>query len=342
MILAAWAGVLVLASDLVAQHRPQGSRFLSLDGWAYEAIAGLRNRGFLANLDPLTQPYRRADLAEGLRDLDPGAVPEPLAHWIRLLSEELQPELDRLAGRDSVLWGLQAVVGVTGSSSRRLDPLLPLRDDEPGRLANRTWPYYAVGVWGETDRFAVEMRLFHDLYHEDSRLADPDGRDPGGVVVLNRTDTAYLSADFSRGSLFVGRTRRNWAPIGAAGLMLSGRATSYPHIGFELGRGRLSTRFLLGELDPAGDQDRYVVANALTYQVEDFAIRISEARVYALTNGGPGLRNLAPFELIFFDNSAAPGKMTANLVLDGQIWLRRGGWVWFGEFLLDDIDVIPE
>ncbi|MBI4539903.1 MAG: hypothetical protein HY704_10390 [Gemmatimonadetes bacterium] len=324
-----------------AQNPVQGSRYLALNGWAYEAIENLRIRGFLSNLDPLAQPYRRLDVARGLQRLDSDTLFQPLAHWVALLRQELRPELDRLAGRDSALWGLQALAGVTGSTSRRLDPLLPLREDEPGRLANRTWAYYGEGVWAEADRFAIETRLFHDLYQEAGNLGDPDGTDPGGITVLNRTDNAYVATAFSLGTLFLGRMRRNWAPLGGQGLMISDVATPYPHIGFEIGSGRLTGRFLAGELEPLQEQKRYIVAHYLVYRTQNLAASIGEAKVYAMSQGGPGLRYLNPFELLYFDHDAKPQDFIGNLVLDAQLWYRRDGSVFFGEFLLDDIDTAP-
>src|SRR5574341_2440283 len=44
---------------------PGGSRYLPLDHWAYQYVTRLRERGYLGNLNPLAQPYRRLEVARG-------------------------------------------------------------------------------------------------------------------------------------------------------------------------------------------------------------------------------------------------------------------------------------
>jgi len=126
--------------------------------------------------------------------------------------------------------------------------------------------------------------------------------------------------------------------------MLSDGATTYPQLGFDIGGGGLELEFMLGELDVLKDADgidhkRWIVANRLSYRKDDFAISVGESKVFAMEGNGPGLRNLNPLELYFFDDQGQPRDFVANLVLDGQFWLRRGRLVLFGEGLLDDIDV---
>ncbi len=333
---------------LQAQSGSRGSRYLSLDHPLYEAVGHLVHRGLLPDLDPLSQPYRRLDIAAGLRSLEEADHSKPVVGWVRLLREALAPELARLAGEEGASFGFQAGVGGTFSTSRRRDPLLPFRED----ASVTGWPDYDIGGWGESGVFAGEMRLQHDLWYEEGGAGDPDGRDPGGIVILNRTDNAYATARYALGTLFVGRTRRNWAPLGATGLMLSDVPTTYPQVAFDVAISPLKLEFLVGELDMRpGVYDvewkRWFVANRITYRRPDLALSIGEARVVATRGNGPGLRNLNPFELYFFDQetfdaNGQPNDFSPNTNLNGEFWIRRGGAVFFGEAMLDDIDVAPE
>lgn len=330
------------------QSGPQGSRYLSLDHPAYEAVGGLVDRGLLPDLDPLSQPYRRLDIAVGLHSLDVSGFSEPVTSWVRLLREVVEPELARLDGEKTSAFGVQVGAGGTFSSSRRLDPLLPFREE-----AEATgWLNYDIGGWAESSWFAGEMRLQHDLWYEEGSAGDPDGSDPGGIVVFNRTDNAYVTARYPLGTLFVGRTRRNWAPLGTTGLMLSDVPTTFPQIAFDVAISPLKLEFVVGELDmQPGVYDvewkRWLVANRITFRRPDLALSVGEARVVSTRRNGLALRNLNPFELYFFDQetldaNGQPDDFSVNTNLNGEFWIRREGAVFFGEAMLDDIDVAPE
>ena len=335
-------------SSVLGQSGPQGSRYLSLDHPAYEAVRQLRDRGYLEELDPLVQPYRRLDIARGLAGIGEDDIPRHMAHAVQLLRKELNMELRRLAGEGTERLGIQLSGGAVASSSRRLDPLLPLRGED----ALYGWPNYSVGGWGESGRFAVDVRLHHDLWFESGADGDPDGKDPGGIVVLNHTDNAYLTAQYSLGTLFVGRMRRNWAPLGTTGLMVSPTPSTYPQLGLDMRMGPLKVDFMVGELDALpgfGDQywKRWIVSNHISYSRKELVLSVGEARVVSSPRAGPGLSNLNPVELYFFDrepldDEGQPYDFSQNGVLNGQFWLRHGSAVFYGEALLDDIDVTPE
>ena len=329
----------------------RGSRLLLTDHWSYDAISRLRVRGLLSSLDPLSQPYTRDDVARAVQAIPAAAIdtlPRHVQHWMRLLRDEFRPELNRFAGRDSVSIGFQAIGGVVVSSSQRLDPQLPLRNendvmnrDGSFPTDSRVWANYGVGGWGERGRFAVEARLFQDRYLRDG---DPDGRDPGGIWSAIRTDQSYATVTFGAGSFSVGRYRRNWAPIGTGGLMISDNALAFPQLSFEIGGRSLRLRSFVGELDTLHARERYIVAHHLEYQRENFAISIGESKVY-ITSSGPRLANLNPLEIFAFATDRQPGESTNNTALDGQLWWRRGRATIFGEAFLDDIyiagDVAP-
>lgn len=351
------AGWTAAPSTLWAQNAPatsggtRGSRLLLTDSWAYDAIGRLSLRGLLPSLDPLAQPYTRDEVARALDAIsasDRDTMPRHVQHWLRLLQEEFAPELSRRAGRDSVALGFMAMGGVTVSSSQRLDPQLPLRSetdqinqDGSAPSDTRAWPNYGVAGWGERGRFAVEARLFQDLYLRDG---DPDGRDPGGIYSAIRTDQSYASVHFGAGSLTIGRLRRNWAPIGSGGLMISDNALAFPQLSFEIGGKNLRVRSFIGELDTLHARERYIVAHHLEYSRDNFAISVGESKVF-ITSSGPRLTNLNPFEIFAFGTDRQPGESTNNTALDGQLWWRRGRATVFGEAFLDDIylagDVAP-
>ncbi len=185
-----------------ADSSERASRYLPVGHWAYEPIEHLRSRGFLANLNPLVQPYTRLQVARGLSEIDSEILAAPTAHWARLLRDALQRELDLLAGREVRGGGVRMTVGARTSTSQRFDVLRPIGGEG-------FWPRYTAGVWVESGPLAIETRLQGDLYLFD----DPDGLDPeqrfGG-----RTDHAYVAVQLPFGQVMIGRLRRNWSALG--------------------------------------------------------------------------------------------------------------------------------
>ncbi|KPJ93642.1 MAG: hypothetical protein AMS18_05325, partial [Gemmatimonas sp. SG8_17] len=163
------AALLIVAGPATAAAQEAlGSRNLAVDHWAYEYIERLRPRGYLSNLNPLAQPYRRLEVARGLAGLNPDTLRSPVAGWVRMLQQEFARELERLEGRESQAWGFELAAGTSGSTSQRLDALRPTGDAD-------IWPWYRAGAWGEVGALAAEARLAGDVFLTD----DPDGLDPG-------------------------------------------------------------------------------------------------------------------------------------------------------------------
>ena len=321
----------VVASGTASSQTPRvpnGSRYLPMDHWGYEYIGRLRDRGYLPNLNPLVQPYRRLDVARDLAVLDPDTLRQPLAEWVRLLKDELAPELDRLAGRKTRRWGVVAMAGARASTSQRLDPTRPTGSSD-------TWPWWRGGAWIETGPIAAETRLYGDSYFR----SDPDGGDPGfdpRDYVGGMSDNAYLSVVLPFAALDVGRMVRNWGPIGTPGLMLSNVATPYPAIDLEVHVGHFAARAMAAQLDTVSGVRRHISAQELTYAKGDVAFSLGEASLY--TYPSLLLRFLNPAELFFFNQSTDPPQ---NLMLMGQFWLRRRPVLFYLDALLDDIDVNP-
>jgi hypothetical protein len=321
-----------------------GSRILSMDSWTYEAIERLRSRAYLTGLNPLAQPYRRIDVATELIAVDADTLRQPVAGWVRMLKDELGPELVRLAGPEEEAEGqrvgVQFLLGATGGDSRRRDPLIPYRTTDDEGLTDRAWWSWAGGLWLETHNVAAETRLFKENWFREVH-GDPDGQNPGGYKFFGRTDNAYLTLAYPWGNIWIGRFKRNWGPVGQTGLMISDNATSYPQLGLDLGRGKLSFQFMVGELRPVNERQRYIVTNRLDYRHNDFWISVGEAVVYS--GEGSMLRLLNPLELLFFDAHANMKRsdISGNVMLNAMFWTRLGEATVYGEFALDDFDLNP-
>ena len=318
------------ASSAPAPDSPTGSRLLATDHWSYEHIRRLRERGYLANLNPLVRPYRRIEVARGLRSLDPDTIHEPVAGWVRLLREEFWREVDLLGAEARQQWGAMFAPGARASTSQRLDPLRPTGQ-------GHAWPRYNVGAWLETGPLAAETRILGDLYFFD----DPDGLDPMQMLG-GHPDNAYLSVDFAFGRVIVGSFKRDWSALGARGLMVSDNPTSYPQVGIEFGLGHFALRAFTGELDTIGGQKRYIAAQRVDYATDRWVVSFGQAILYAVATGGPRLRFFNPAGFLFFEADDEPADVVSNLVLEGQVWYHRGRVVLWGAAMLDDIDVDPE
>jgi len=320
--------VALMNGDAWAQTPARGSRVLPVDHWAYEYLARLETRGLVGGLNPLVQPYRRLDVARELARLNPDTLGEPVAGWVRMLRDEFARERSTLSGENETRAGLEAIAGARASSSRRLDAARPLG-------SGNAWPWYRGGGWVETGPLAAELRVYGDLYFRD----DPDGDDPGFDPRVRRggqTDNAYGSVALPFGAIEVGHLARNWGPIASPGLMVSNVATPYPQIAIELVAGRFALRSFAAELDTVGIVRRQMIAHRLDYTAKDLALSLGEATVYL--NPALQLRFLNPFELLVMDANDRPQQ---NLMLNAQLWLRRGGFVVYADGLLDDIDVSP-
>ena len=328
----------------VQSSGPRGSRLIAPDDWMTDAISRLRGRGYLAVLSPLTQPWERNEVARALERISPASLdtmPRHVAQWIRLLRSELGPELVRLKGGDSLAVGFVAWGGGVVATSPRIDPLFPLRDGiapPNGQPRNRrgVWPAGGAGAWAERGPFTVDLRMGTNLV---LRRADPDGNFPKRIFdVLPDNEVSYVSGRFADGGFVVGRLRRNWAPVGSKGLMVSDAAIGIPQLGYDLGGRNLVLRGFIAELDTLYGHERYFVAHRIEYVRDDFAISIGESKLYG-SKSGPLLSSLNPIEVFFITGATVGREDPTNTALDGQFWLRRGRLALSGETFVDDVAV---
>ncbi|MEK7401139.1 MAG: hypothetical protein AABZ80_02130 [Gemmatimonadota bacterium] len=347
---AAATAALTVATLAFAQASAQpsqvrGSRYIATTDWMNDAVARLRSRGYLAALNPITQPWTRDAVARALAKIPAASLdtmPRHVSQWIRLLRSDLGPEFLRLEGRDSLALGFVAWGSAVAATSPRVDPYFPIRKgtapiNGKGRNPGSVWPSHGAGGWAERGPFAMELRVGWDLA---LRRADPDGVFPQrSFDVLPDNEVTYVSARTANAAFVVGRLRRNWAPVGTKGLMLSDAAIGIPQLGYEVGGRNLILRGFVGELDTLKGRERYVAAHRLEYVRDNFAVSIGESKVYG-SSGGPRIVNLNPLEIFFITGDKLGGEQPTSTSLDGQFWLRRGRVTMSGETFVDDIWVV--
>jgi len=313
----------------VVAESSETSRFLPLDHWAYEGIRILRLAGYLEDLNPLVQPYRRDDAANAVEALSPDRMPAALAHWARLLRAEF------LEG-DTPAWGVWAGAGARAATSDRADPLRPAGGDE------NLWPFARVAGWIAAGPVAAEVVVLGDRYLD----RDPDGIDPQRRI--GRTETAYLSVSTPHLDVVAGRLARNWFRLGSRGFLVSDAATPYPQIGLTFRTGRFTLHSFAGELETLGPDEvieeahkRYLGAHRVDLSWPNLVVSFGESILFAGTQGGFSLRHLNPVEVFYFESDAPPEDLVQNLMLNGSVWWRRGRLELFVEGQLDDVDVNP-
>jgi hypothetical protein len=304
--------------------------------WSYEYIQRLRTRGYLDNLVPIAQPYRRHEVARGLAGIDPDTMPRPVADWIRLLQAEFKREIERIRGAEVQSWGIPVTADVRASSSQRTDPLRPTGDAD-------VWGRYTAGAWVEHGVFSSEVRLSGDQ----QLASDPDAPIDQGRI--GQVDNGYLSLSFSFADVWFGRLKHNWTTLGTQSLFLSDIPTAYPSLSFEIRVGRFALRSVTGELETLTDSagiryKRYLSAHRLEYRTKDFVASLGDGILFASTSGLM-LRFLNPLEGAFLQVATGfpgeePKETVENVMLDAQLWLRLFGRLeFFGEGVLDDIDI---
>ena len=338
------AAALLGAGPLAGQRADvvRGSRYVATTDWMTEVASRLRMRGLLASLNPLAQPWTRDEVARAVARVAPEALdtmPRQVSHALRLLREELGPELLRLAGMDSLAMGFSAHGGVIAATNPRIDPYLPLRTGQPAangapRDPRFMWQDHGAGGWAERGAIAADLQVGWDYAQ---RRADPGGIDPKRIFdALPDNQVAYVSLQFRDGGFDFGRLRRNWAPVGSKGLMLSDSPLGIPQIGYHFGGRNVQVRGFVGELDTLAAQERYVAAHRIEYLRENFALSLGELKVYA-SSGGPRLTTFNPVEVFFITGDKLGGEVLTNTSLNGQIWMRRGALTLAGETFVDDM-----
>jgi hypothetical protein len=254
----------------------------------------------LADLDPLAQPYTRADVARALARLAPDSLRQPVAGWVRLLRAEF---LARTPPSGGARVGALAWAGLRAATSRRFDPLRAM--DSGG-----AWPSLGAGGWITAGHLAAETRVLGDTYLRH----DPDGRPPhlpfGGI-----SDHTYVSLGWPGGAVTVGRLARNWAPPGTQGLLLSANPLSYPQVAADLRLGPWRLEALTAQLDTLGGSRRFLAANRLAYVRPGWGLAFTEALLYSSFGSGVSLQLLNPFTILAFESENPQPDARAGLLV---------------------------
>lgn len=319
---AALAALLMLVAmpGLSAQQSERGSRFIETSHWAYEYLGRLRARGFLGSLDPLSQPYHRADIVRALAKLNPDSLPRPVSQWVRMLKREF--------GAEDQAWGAVILGGARAANTNRLDGVRPTGEGS-------VWPNGTGGAWFEGGHVAAESRVLMDLYPDDDPELRHLRRPLGGLV-----DHSYLLVAVPYAGVMLGRVAHNWGPQGTPGLLVSNGPLAYPQIGFEGRYGRFGLQAFTAELDTLAGARRYLTTQRLAYSATHFAIAASNAVLYTGPDVQPSLQLLNPLALLAFERENPPGDdRQQDYQMSLQAWYQARGLVLHGEFLLDDIDV---
>lgn len=301
-------------------------RLVPLGHWVYAYVERLRSRGFLPDLDPLVQPYRRAQLAADLRGLDPDTLPEPVAEWVRLLRQEF---VGAVGTASEPRVGVTLSAGARGATTQRLDAVRPVGDGS-------VWPWALGSAWFEAGPLTGESGVRFDRHIP----RDPDQRTislrMGGV-----TDNTYLSLAAGPGVVTLGRFDRNWGPAGTPGVLVSDNPMSYPSVGFDLRLGPIAFNSFGGELDTMAATHRYLAANRVAYTTPRTTVALTEAVLYSGGGRGLSLQFLIP-SILQFEHENPPGEdLAENLMLGLEVRRNWGRVETYFEGLLDDIDLSP-
>jgi hypothetical protein len=124
-------------------------------------------------------------------------------------------------------------------------------------------------------------------------------------------------------------------------MMIGDNATFYPQVGFDLGRGSLSFRFMAGELLSVDGRQRYIVGNRLNYRRGNFWVSLGQSALYS--GESAVLRLFNPLEFILIDHSSTydRGAISGNMMFNTMFWWKLDQSTLYGEFVLDDFDLNP-
>lgn len=285
---------LLAPSQAHAQHRrdarseqaaPGASPYLSLDHWSYPVMDLWIARGDIADLSPMTRPYRISEVVRALRKLRRGRLSPTEAELRDRILQELAPSV-RGDGDIRVDLGIEA--GGRYVSQTHPDPLQPVLDGQYGE--DRILEEAELVIRGSSPYVAGGVRMRRDgIYRYDPRFPDGQVTPRREIPVFDdlslRAEEAYLELQLPYFRLSFGRLDRNWGPATVDGFLRSANPYAEDEIGYRLGTDRV---FLIGTIaapeDVRGDTVRYLSMHRLEVRPSDrLAIAVSEAALH----GGP-------------------------------------------------------
>lgn len=327
--------------------RAQDHRLVPLDHWAYEYIHRLQLRGHLLRLHPTALPYTFGEVASAVDAMDRRKLRPSSRRWADALREGFAGE-----GRTTI--GAELQPGLRLSSTTRLDPLRPTRDDtgtlEAGSV--NLYPHIAGRLYLEHGPLIAQAGLRFDVYYWD----DPDGLDAASRIIT-RNEDAYAGLGSRYASAYVGRFRQHWAPPGETALVVSDNPVGFDQLHVRLGGDRLALRSVVGELDSMTGDGRFTGtagADSVEVNIRRFlsahrfdwrpsrhvAISVMESTIYSGHASGFSLKFLNPLALHAFAVDGRPKNDENNGLLAGMLWAQVGAWTLQGQLLLDDVDLM--
>jgi len=313
----------------------QASPYLPLDHWAYPVLESWVARGDIADLSPLTRPYRVGDVLLAVERL----VEADLSPVEVGLRDRLIAELDRPArAADAyVEFGLEA--GGRFVTQTHPDPLQAVLDGQFG--VARVLERFDATASGSSPYLAGGVRLRRDgIYRNDPRFPDGqvtsrrDGLFTDDLSV--RLEEAYVELQLPYVRIGLGRLDRQWGPAGSDGFLRSANPYSLDELSYRFGTERV---FLIGSIagpsDFGADTARYVSMHRLEVRPSDrLVLAVSESVVY----GGPGgrfqfaLANPVGIWQIALDEADAPHNKLGEL----DVWWRAARGIALTGSLLAD------
>ena len=300
---------------------PIGSR---LDGFASWLVA----EGGLRGIDPLTRPWRLAELRRAAAEQDSLAL-RPAG---RRMLEWLQAELARAADSSA----LTAELGQALYRNGRRDSFR-----EGGASGTGTF----AGVWASLTRGPFVAVLNPAI--ENRLKDDPEFTGKTDRFVAGRLQIGYVAATGNVGDAFYGRMARQWGPSLFQGIQLSPSAYAQDQLTGTVRLGRFALTSLAQRLD---DQQidsvsldvpvsRYFFAHRLTIDAgRGVWIALTESGIY----GGPG-RGFepafhAPFGLAMLAQVNEQRNVNALWGVEMQAPLGRGV-TFAAQGVIDDIQL---
>jgi hypothetical protein len=284
---------------------PESQLYLPINSWATPYVEHLIRSGVLRELDPLTRPLKRADVARAVAKVDTTDLAEAVKSTLRLLAWELEER------PDTVRWKVEANVAVQGASDPGRWTVRPERE--------KTGVYYQGGLTGSLEFphvGIVTSPYFDTRLRRDTQFTGYKQR-----FIAGDNAEAYAIGSWKYLEVFFGIEPRNWGTPEVEGLLLSPSPYPYDHLMIRLGPRRLRVEVIATQLEnlpipgSATFAKRYLTLHRLTAAPSDrFSVSVSEGALYADT-GGPA-RSFEPWYLNFTNLWLLPEFNNAGYVKD--------------------------
>ncbi len=310
-----------------------GTRYLPIDSWVTPYVEHLIRAGVLRDVDPLTRPFRRLDLARAISAIDTTGIDAATRATIHMIAAEVteQPAADR--------WSVEGYVASLGAS-------------DAGRWAQRPQAQHddayvsggLTGVLAFPHLAIVTSPYFDTRLKRDTQFTGRQDR-----VIAGDNAESYVLAGWKYFDLFLGIEPRNWGPPEADGFLLSPSPYPFDHLMVRFGPQRLRLEMVSTQLDnmpiagQATQARRFVSLHRLVVLPSNrLGLSFSEGVLYADTGGVP--RSFEPWYLnpanlwLLVDVNGYGGTTKDYLSAAATYGFHRGVRL-AGEFFANDIKV---